>query len=415
MGFSMFSAQVTPIAIDFGASVLKLMQVSMGDRPMVQAAASVEVPDAASRDPEQLMQFYAQELPRIVRAGDFKGKRAVCAVPSGQTFIQHMQVPLMEGVDLEEAIKSQLQVQMGCSPRSIVVRTIEVADVHRDGRAAKEVICFAASREVVMRYVDLLKRCKLDPVGVHTETMAMVRSFDHLNRRDEDANVTTLYADMGWSGTRLALAHGKNIRFARYIQVGGRHFDQTIAQALNCDVLTARERRLKLGTPNQAIPSGIESESELPDGMAVFKSAMLQAAAEAPQETGASTTIVERRSGQVPAELRHTVDLSAKETLDLDLGELLEIMTDEVAMCLRYHKTLFPERGLDRVIFLGGEARQGWLCRHIARTLHLNAQMGDPMARLQRDDSIETPGVSLTEPQPGWAVPCGLCIAPTDL
>ena len=41
------------------------------------------------------------------------------------------------------------------------------------------------------------------------ETMAMVRSFDHLNRRTEDSRVTTLYTDMGWSGTRLAIALAK--------------------------------------------------------------------------------------------------------------------------------------------------------------------------------------------------------------
>ena len=53
--------------------------------------------------------------------------------------------------------------------------------------------CFAIARETVMRYVDLLKKCKLDVVGVHTETMAMVHAFDHLNHRKSEENIVTMW------------------------------------------------------------------------------------------------------------------------------------------------------------------------------------------------------------------------------
>ena len=70
---------------------------------------------------------------------------------------------------------------------------------------------------------------------------------------------------------------------------------------------------------------------------------------------------------------------------------------------------------LNRVIFIGGEARQAWFCQHVIRTLRMAAQLGDPLARLAREDSLATPGLDLDAPQPGWAVACGLSIAPTDL
>ncbi len=43
MGFSMFSAQSSPIAIDFGTSSVKLLQLSLGDRPTVVAAAALPI------------------------------------------------------------------------------------------------------------------------------------------------------------------------------------------------------------------------------------------------------------------------------------------------------------------------------------------------------------------------------------
>jgi type IV pilus assembly protein PilM len=418
MGFGMFSAQTSPIAVDFGSARLKLLQLQMAERPALLAAAEVPVPTTAAGNQDQLLEFAAAELPKALRDSRFKGKRVVCTIPSCFTFIQHMQVNPMEGSSLEEAVKLQLQAQMGCSPRSVVVRLIEVGEVFRDGQARREVICFAVARETVMKFVELLQRCRLEVVGVHTETMAMVRSFDHLHRRAEDARITTLYVEMGWSGIRVAVAHGRAVRFARFVPLGGRHLDQIIATALKCDLSIAQAHRLSAST-GQEYPRSPRygTDEELPEGMAIFKSAFAQAAAEqAATASAGQTTTAERRAGRVPPELRHHVPpQEAQHNLNVDLSEPMDTIADELSMSIRYHRALFPRRPIDRVIFLGGEARQPWLCQHVIHVLSLPAQMGDPLARLRRDDSIKPAGFSLDEAQPGWAVPYGLCTAPTDL
>ena len=57
---------------------------------------------------------------------------------------------------------------------------------------------------------------------------------------------------------------------------------------------------------------------------------------------------------------------------------------------------------------------RGSICQHIARAIRVSAQIADPLASVQRGDEL-TPGVDLRQPQPGWAVPLGLCFLPTDL
>ena len=84
-------------------------------------------------------------------------------------------------------------------------------------------------------------------------------------------------------------------------------------------------------------------------------------------------------------------------------------------MCVRYHHSLFRDQAINKVVFLGGESRNIKLCQHIARELRLPAQLGDPLTRFQHKRSLRTPGLALGQPQPGWAVACGLCNAPTDL
>lgn len=414
MAFGMFTAQASPVAIDFGSSAVKLLQTGAGDRPPLLAAAELPVPDSLRTDPDKLMLFFAEWLPKVMREGKFKGKRAVMAIPAAQTFVQHMQINEADAAsNRDEACKQQLQATMGCAPSNIVVRTTEVCQVHRNGQAQREIICFAIAKDTVMKYIDLLRRCKLEVVGVHTDTMAMIRSFDHINRRNEDAEVGTLFVDLGWGGTRAAITHGQQIVFARYIPIGGKHFDQQIASALHCDVASARAHRMTLQSAKSSAPP---MQNDSMHGMSVLNAGVSKGAVGG-SARGVAAVATERRSGVLPASLNAPLPgvEAPRKAVNVDMSELLDTITDELSMCLRYHQSLYGDRNIDRAILVGGESRQTWLCQHIVKVLGVPAQMGDPLARLDSKQAPSTPNLTLGQPLPGWAVACGLCSAPTDL
>ncbi len=415
MGLPMFSTPASPIAIDFGASSVKILQIGEGERPRLLGAAEIEVPDAIRADQGQVLAFYSQHLPGMLSRG-FRGRRAVLAIPSAQTFIQHMQIGKADKARKDDLIKGQLFSQIGCTPDSVVVRSVEVTETYRSGQAETEIICFAITRDTIMRFVDLLKQCRLNVVGVHSEALAIVGAFDHLNRRATDTESTTMYIDLGWNGTHVAIAHGTHMRFARHIPVGGRHFDQHIAEAHHCDLATARSHRLALAaTATPSRRSAAPEQSEI--GAALLEVA---ASAHAPaQPRGSGSAIAEdQRTGHRPDPTTchelPPVEFPLR-TGKVDFNELVDTISDELSMCLRYHQGLFPERPVDRCIFVGGEARQVWLCQHVVKGLHLPAQLGDPLMRTNRNKRLKTPGVNFDEPQPGWSVAYGLCSAPTDL
>jgi Tfp pilus assembly PilM family ATPase len=93
--------------------------------------------------------------------------------------------------------------------------------------------------------------------------------------------------------------------------------------------------------------------------------------------------------------------------------EPLHRLIEEVELCRRYYEMTFQGRPVNRLIFVGGEARQKSLCQHLARSLGLAAQVGDPMLRLAKasDLGIES-GIDRRQPQPGWAVAIGLSMGP---
>ncbi len=218
---------------------------------------------------------------------------------------------------------------------------------------------------------------KLEPVGMHSEFAAVLRAFTASSKHEGDVQQTMLLLDIGASSTKVLIAHGVKEVFARVVEIGGRHFDRAVADQLDCSMDEASRRR---------------------HGLAVQGPVCVSSGAAA----GLSAELSEQPSANFAPE-------------GADLREPLEMLTDEIRMCLRYHAGVYPARAIDRVIFVGGEARSTGLCQQIARRLKVKAQVADPIAGVARGGQEPTSGVDLRVPQPGWAVALGLCLSPTDL
>jgi Tfp pilus assembly PilM family ATPase len=389
-----------PIAIEFGTSALKVLQVQQGEPPTLVAAACLETPAELIRNQAKRLKFQLEGLPRLVRNGGFKGRRAVCGIPAWAIMCKHVSLQRSEGVPLATLVQGAIPVAFGLDPSVLVHRFTEVPVPDRPGKA--EVIITAVPFELVQQLMGAIAACKLQPVGMHSEFGAVLHTFDHVHKRDTDAAINTLYLDIGASTTSVTISHGKNLAFARVVNIGGTHLDEAVAKQLKCDLEEARARRMAAAEVVRTIPRTAPSPALVPAG-----------GAEAPKARSDSR-------GLQPLAAGFTHDLASQPATacapsNVDLSEPLESLTDEVLMCLRYHESQFPGKRVERAIFVGGEARHKGLCQAIARALRLPAQMADPLARIARTGSEPAIGIDLKQPQPGWAVTLGLCISPTDL
>lgn len=375
----------TPISIDFGYAELKVLQIAAGDPGQIMSAATATIPDDARRDPVLRQQFVSDALPRLLRDGRFKGKTAICSIPAWQTVCQHLQVTRSDKGDIADSVMNELQMRTGCDPSQVVVRHEQVCDIVRDGKPLTEVICFAVAREYVMKQVELLERCKLVVAGLHSEPIAVVHACADLGPADGDNRITSLMLDFGCNGTKVMISHGASLRFAKSIPVGGRHFDQEIAEVMECDTECAHMHRLT------AFGGSSGGASSLMGG----GPATLVAPALDEDDTGEIVDPV--------AQMRGVLDRMADQ------------LVEEVGMCTRYHLDLFPDRPVDRVVMVGGESRDLAFCEHVAQALGVPAFVGDPLARLALAEECTLIGLEDTTQQPGWVVPYGLCSCPTDL
>ncbi len=413
-----------PIGIDFGVSSLKVLQVSAGEPQGLVAAACLPTPDDLLTDDEKRFEFQFAALPKLIKQGGFKGKRAVCSIPSMRTFCKHAQFQVTDGVNVGALVRALIPREIGCPTEALVFRHVEVGPCERGG-GKLETICLATGRDFVEQMMGSLRASKLEPVGMHSEFQAGLRAFGGFKGNDEaDDGTGTLYLDIGYGSTKVLIGHGTKLAFARCIEIGGVQLDQAVADQLKLAMVHAREHRLGMeqltpeggaGAPGPVVNSaGADEEGS---SMAVLAAGMAKAGAgEAPEGEGGAHRQPAGAFARSPAAAEPgSKGFRKRVAPKADLSEPLEILTDEVSMCLRYHASQFPSRRVSRVVFFGGESRQRALCHHVARTLRLSGQIADPLARVGRSGKEPTPGVSFQETQPGWAVALGLCVSPTDL
>jgi Tfp pilus assembly PilM family ATPase len=320
-----------------------------------------------------------------------------------------MQLPLNDPDTAGDIVASAVAGQLRCDPAALMVRHVVVEGSQSATPGKHEVIAMAASRGLINKLMSALKAAKIEPHAIVPEPLALVRSFDHITRRNGDAELTSLYLDLGAGTTKVMVAQGTALVFAKTIQLGGRALDQSVAKQKNCSVSEARSVRLGITTfgRNGAIPSVQHVRSETRDAA---DAELAQIAVRTSLSALASED--DRRSGKSPpgtlGNIRPTDPAPTA-----DLSDAVDSLTDEIAMCLRYYEAMFPQRQVGRTIFVGGEARHAGLCQHVARKLRLPAHVADPMLRIKRPPVGEnvTNGVDFSQPQPGWAVALGLALS----
>ncbi|MFI5380136.1 MAG: pilus assembly protein PilM [Tepidisphaerales bacterium] len=387
-----------PIGADFGSDTIKLAQVARADNDWkLVAAASIDVPAHVRHDMPAKMAFLAQSVRELVAQGGFIGRDAIIALPAASMYIQHLRLPKMDEETLRKSIPWEARGKLPIDPAAAVLRHHVAGEVFQDHEPKDEVIVMAAGRDVVSGYLNMAARAKLDVIGMNVEPRAIVDCFGHVYRRKGDAEMTNCFIDIGFSSTRVVIANGAHILFARSIPSGGDHLSRAVAAALQIDLEQARQIRWRLAASQPA-----SSERQ--------KKQEVESEANPPlvQEAGGDVRVCEPAQQTAAACRSPQAELIERAMLDP-----LRRLVEEIDFCRRYYEASFPNRPIGRLVFVGGEAKQRWTCQQIAQELGIAAQVGDPLVRMGRISDIgPESGIDRRQPQPNWAVAIGLSMGP---
>jgi type IV pilus assembly protein PilM len=439
-----FAPRANPIGVDFGSDCLRLAQVqfvgsgTIGEHKLF-AAASADVPQHIRQNAAARIQFFIETTRELLAQGNFRGREAILALPAASMFIQHLRMSKMSEEETKKALPWEARGKLPIDPSQALMRHLIAGEVYQDQEQKNEVIVMAAAREFIDGLLAAAAKAKLDVIGMNVEPKALVDCFTHVYRRKSDADVTSCYVDIGCVATRVIIARGQQIFFARTIPVGGDHFSRAVAHEKRMSFEEAKLLRIRLCAATPALDDSRQkqlireessngataSEPAVADSSFALLEAGLRASAHGePTSVGVSSgtgrksqgenaTVAAATSPSLKAPVAGSTEIDQSRLVEHACREPLTKLVEELDLCRRYYEATFPSKPVDRLIFVGGEARQRSLCQHVARELGIAAQLGDPLARMGRisDIGIET-GIDRRLPQPSWAVALGLSLGP---
>ena len=338
--------QCGPIGIDIGSRSVKLLQLR-GDGSAVQEAVRREVPPHDGGDPHARNLAIAEVIRRAGEGRRFRGRRAVLCLGGDDLFVQNIRVPPAQGEALQQMVLAEAagRVPFG---EDAEVRFLEADDVRQGDGFRREVILLACARAAVTRLMHIAEQAGLIPLAVDVVPTAMLRCYRRQFRRDEDRQQRAMFVNVGAAHTTVVIARGSEVLFVKNLDCGGEQLDEAVARNLGLELPKAASLRRHNG---------------------------------------------DRRSDQRDPEVTRSIAESIR--------PILERLTQELAMCLRYYSVTFRGQPLERLVLGGGEAGEPFV-EWLGGRFDIPCELGNPL----RSFSGNLP----TGPAGQWDVAAGLAL-----
>lgn len=359
-----FSSSIGTVGVDFGAGVVKMLQLrehASGMDVVGAAASQIETDEQGKPDAQAL----AEQLRSAFAAGGFTGRRCVVSLPRQALHVQSIRLPQMPDHELREAIEWEASQRFGFDRAAMQADYLRTGAALQSGENREEIILLAASHASIHSHVDPLIAAGLRPIAIDAHFAALARMVGRRARRESDREQVRVVVEVGATGSLVMILRGDQIAFCKPINISGRMFTEAVADHLQMDAASAADLR---ATRIAAEANG------------------------APGSNGARDDATDRAV------------FEAIRPLLGDLGK-------EVMLCLRYYGVTFRGKPPDRIALTGGDALEPRLDETLSQSCGIEVDArdsGDDLRKLpqQIHDKLNAPA----GPLGGWAVAIGLSI-----
>lgn len=329
-----------------------------GDRYVALAAASRTFDTGF--DLESL-EAYHQAVSHVVRdmlaSGKFQGRHAVSCLPAASLQYKNIRLPKMPHDELASAVKWEASERLKLSGDAMNIQFFDAGEVYQGQEARQEVILMAAPNRFIDDHIHSLSSCDLELSAIDVVPAALARCTASIDLKEADDARVNVVIDVGYSGSKVLITQGQRICFFKLIEIGGRHMDEALASKLDLPMAAAAETR---------------------------KSWM---SGEAGSDTGARVTAA--------------------------LSPVVDDLTREINLCLRYYGVTFRGRRPEEVLVVGGESSSAWLWARICDEAGLKPSAKDPLASIDMTPVHDTVGGP--DQWASWTVAVGLSLRNVNL
>lgn len=238
----LFSKSESLIAVDIGASGLKLVELDLtADTPqLVNIAATTFESDVFSNNIISKTEIVSERLAGLLEANSIEDRRVVTAMPGPSVFTKKIKMPKM---DLDE-LASNIQFEAG----NFIPHNIDAVklDYHILGEAGKnqlDVLVVAVKNEIVDSFIESLALAGLEVAVADVDYFALQNAFEAAY--PEMRSDTVALINIGARYTSINICRDGASLFTGDVAVGGKLFTEAIENELG--VKSSEAEKLKLG------------------------------------------------------------------------------------------------------------------------------------------------------------------------
>ncbi len=244
--------QTGPIGIDFSLESLHLVQLQAdsGQRPSVRARASVTF-DGPRQDILKSRMLFRTLFKRALGSGDFHGRKAVIAIPSGmfRTMSVNYQSSAGEGREAA-AIVGAMNKRLDGDLSDYVIDYLPVRNRSKgDERLA---LVAVSERQPVIELLELARGAGLDVQALEIGPVAISRLVGALSLQSGSGNC--LVINSGRRASYLTLISGSDVLFDQEVAFGESSLIRQVADTLDMNEALARDLVVKTGVRSDIPP-----------------------------------------------------------------------------------------------------------------------------------------------------------------
>lgn len=333
---------------DSSVKIMLLQQTGKLIRPLAFNAAIFPrglVTKDEIREPEKLSGIIRQAIENA-KPHRFSQTHVIASLPESKSFIRLFDLPPMRESELPAAVKWEAeqhiplsidQVEMDwqtLNPPDKPVRLPLFSKKAAPREHGWQVFMTAAPKDVINPIVSVLKKAKLQPVALESESIAIARSCISADLQKQ----TVLLVDVGTNRTGLTMVNNNVINFTSSISLAGLNISQKIMERTGLDFNSAEKAK---------ITHGLNSEKQKPEIKAAIEEA---------------------------------------------LQELAREITNTISY-YQEHSSL-PDKQVDQILLSGGTARLTGLVDWFARHNDLPTRLANPWVNIYHPGSRELPPIS---------------------
>jgi len=244
------------LGIDIGSKSIKIIElVKSGNVWQMKSSGAVgytgNSPDKSLDDKE--LEAIADILKKIILQIGVTAKDVNLALPESLVFTRVIKFPLLSDEEVSAAVKWEAEQYI---PIPVQDAVIQYSILDKNEKTSQtSVLLVAAPKNIVEKYVKVIRFAGLTPVAAETELTALARSLS-------TESGVSLLLDLGSSATDMSIIKDGKLVFTRSIPVAGDAFTRSVSQGLNISILQAEEYKKTYGLDPSQLEGKVKASLE---------------------------------------------------------------------------------------------------------------------------------------------------------